>query len=109
VRLRAGRHFRLTPNVRVIVSRDEGENKLLENYRRGRWSYNVVDVPGPVTIVEGEPNEEEHLKIASITARYSDAKESENVQVLCEKGEESSRILTVSPWNDDKTLDSLRV
>ena len=70
--LRVGRHFRLSDKAKVIVGRNRRENSVLMEHRGNRWIVQVVDFPGPVVLVEGEPSEEEVLKAASVAVRYSD-------------------------------------
>lgn len=70
--LRVGRHFRLSERAKAIVGRNEGENTDLEGFAAGRIRIDPVDVMGPTTLVEGDPNEEEILLAAALTARYSD-------------------------------------
>ncbi len=69
-----GRHIRLTDRVKVIVGRDADENRVLEIYRRGRWSFSPVGVVGPLTIAEGELDLDLRLRAAAITASYSDGR-----------------------------------
>jgi hypothetical protein len=70
-----GRHIRMSHDVKIIVGRDADENRVLEIYRRGRWSMTAVGVVGPTTIVEGDPDLDMRLRIAGITAFYSDGRD----------------------------------
>lgn len=71
--LKVGRHFRPSQNLKIVVGRDEVENKFLERYAgNGRVMFSTIDVNGPVTIAEGEVGESEIQLAASITARYCD-------------------------------------
>ncbi len=73
--LKVGRHFRLSPRIKVIVGRNERENNFLKVYEKGRHVFSVVDTVGGHTLAEimGEPTDEEVKTLASIAARYSDA------------------------------------
>jgi len=79
--LKVGRHFRVSEKLKVIVGRDELENNFLANFEPGRWSFEVVDVGGPLTLAEGLVNDSDIPVIAAITARYSDAKNQPIVKV----------------------------
>ncbi len=70
--LKVGRHFRLSPTVKVIVGRNEGENAFLDRYRPGRWRFAAMDVMGPVALAQGDLDETMLQTAASITARYCD-------------------------------------
>ena len=48
--LKIGRHFRVKPDVKVVMGREEGENKFLERYTPGRWRLETKDVTGPTTL-----------------------------------------------------------
>ncbi len=81
--LRVGRHFRVG-SARVVVGRDEEENRLLEALaeRRGISRMRVLGYMGPTTLVLGEAGEEIITMAAAITARYSDAPRDVPVEVL---------------------------
>jgi tRNA U34 2-thiouridine synthase MnmA/TrmU len=73
--LKAGRHFRLAPQVKAVVGRNEAENLFLE---RQAQAGDVVmlageDIPGPITLVRG-PATEEHLRtMAAFTVKHGKA------------------------------------
>ena len=70
--LTLGRHFRLSPRVKFIVGRHEGENVALEREAESDTLLTTAPVPGPTTLVEGPATVEDLTLIARITARYSD-------------------------------------
>lgn len=88
--LKVGRHFRLSPTVKVIVGRDEGENRFLERLRAGRWKVAATEHLGPVTLVPGQATDEEIHVAAAITARYSDGRRQGPVRVRSELFAESA-------------------
>ena len=72
--LKVGRHFRLGEN-KIIVGRDEDENKTLLDFDDGRLTYlEVPDCGSPVTVLQGRPMKKALIAAARLTARYSDAK-----------------------------------
>ncbi len=71
--LKIGRHFRFAAS-KIIVGRNEAENKLLLELKSPD-DY-VFEVPGygsPITILEGANSKEAIELAAKLTARYSDA------------------------------------
>ncbi len=98
--LRFGRHFRLSPTVKVIVGRNESENAVLAEFSPGRWILAFPSVPGPVALVEGPPTDEELELAARLAARYSDARPDEPVTVKLSH-EDSVRELAVIPLTAD--------
>jgi len=97
--LKVGRHFRLTPGVKIIVARDESENRFLERFRNGGWCFEALDCGSPITLVEGDPDEPTRRLIAAITARYSDRRHEPIVEVAARQGDREERIL-VPPVSD---------
>lgn len=74
-----GRHFRVGKN-KIIVGRNEKENKaLLKLKKKSDVVLEVKDDVGPTTILNGKPSKEAIKLAASLTARYSDAKENKVV------------------------------
>ena len=118
--LKVGRHFRLSPTVKVIVGRDEGENRFLERLSSGRWKVAATEHLGPVTLVPGFAVDDEVRVAAAITARYGDGRGGGTVRVRAELFGQSDSIPTqgaaairvieadVEPANED-SLDSWRV
>jgi len=74
--LKYGRHFRFK-NSKIIVGRNEIENNMLLQLKKPiDLIMEVQDVPGPITIIQDEFNEESLKYAASLTVRYSDLEES---------------------------------
>jgi len=73
--LKIGRHFRFGKN-KIIVGRNEIENKqLLKMKKRDDYYFEVPAFMGPITLLQGPKTKEAIEKAASLTARYSDAKD----------------------------------
>jgi hypothetical protein len=113
--LRVGRHFRLSPGVKVVVGRNEGENRRLQHLvRRGDFLFEVKGCGSPMTLLRGDagsddghPTEEVRLA-AAITARYSDASgEQVHVHYGADGAVLSEAILISSP--DEDELVELRI
>lgn len=98
--LAVGRHFRLSPLVKIVVGRDEEENTYIELHVGEGWIAVPMDVPGPTVLIQGETGTEEIRTSAAIAARFSDAKYHQHVRVLVKKGEREE-ILEVTPAEDD--------
>jgi tRNA-specific 2-thiouridylase len=108
VLLSAGRHFRLSPKVKLMVGRTEGENAVLESYAGGRARLAARDLNGPVALVEGEPTWEERIQAARIVARYGKGKDLPRVAV--EWAEDGAvEVLEVEPWRDEAGLEASRI
>ncbi len=106
--LKVGRHFRLSPRVRAIVGRMEGENKFLSYFAAGHWLLTTPDLPGPTTWVDGDPDEAEFAKLAAITARYSDCPDGVATRILAERDAET-REFTAEGGMSLRELDRYRI
>ena len=107
--LRFGRHFRLSPKVKVIVGRDETENAVLAGFARGRLRLEFLDVPGPTALVEGNPTEDELVLAARLAARYADVTPDEEVRIIVTNGEDSRELRVKALPPDDQRLKELRI
>ena len=105
--LGVGRHFRLGPELKVIVGRDEVENNFLSHYRRDHWSAHATGFAGPTAIVMGEFSAIDVDTIAAMVARYCDGKREPAVDIRFELGDKE-QVVTASPASDE-LLDRYRV
>jgi len=106
--LKIGRHFRFASS-KIIVGRNEAENKLLMDLKDPD-DY-VFEVPGcgsPITILGGSKSKEAIERAAKLTARYSDAG-AEAKEVLVEvkyedKEQKEAQVTTmvVSPSDENE-------
>jgi tRNA U34 2-thiouridine synthase MnmA/TrmU len=97
--LGVGRHFRLSPSTKVIVGRDDVENRFLETYAPATCSARAVEVKGPLAISDGVLSETEIEVTASIVARYGKAAPETPVAVEVRQGHDA-HTLTVRPAAD---------
>ncbi len=104
--LRVGRHFRLGKN-KIIVGRNEAENKFLTaNRAKSDFYFELPDIVGPVTLLQGAKSKEAIETAAKLTAFYSDAKT--NQASVRYGGEKLDCVVTVAlPQRAD--VDALRV
>ncbi len=73
--LKIGRHFRFREN-KIIVGRNESENKQLEKIKgKNDYLFEVPDCGSPITLLQGPKTKEALKKAAALTLRYSDRKE----------------------------------
>ncbi|MDR1992429.1 MAG: hypothetical protein LBQ98_02865 [Nitrososphaerota archaeon] len=104
--LRVGRHFRFGKN-KIIVGRDESENKILMARQTMReFSFELSDIVGPVSLLQG-PKIKKAVEIAAqLTAFYSDAKIG---AVKVNYGREKRDLSVVVSLPDKVDVDKLRV
>ena len=80
--LKVGRHIRPNEKFKIIVSREEGENKFLEGYKKQFTHLYIGNFSGPLAIIEGEVNEDDLKLAGQIVARYSQGRDAEEVEVV---------------------------
>jgi len=95
--LKIGRHIRPKPNFKLIIGREEGENLFLEGYRKQFTHLRVVSHMSPLVLVDGEISAEDIQLAAQITARFSQGRESERVEVEVNTLSGVSHIMSVKP------------
>ncbi len=101
--LKHGKHFRLSPRAKAIVGRDEEDNRMLSALAGGLDRLlEVVGHTGPLTVVRGAPAREDLLAAASITARYSGARDRKQVPVrIGANGSAAGEVVDVPPATED--------
>jgi tRNA-uridine 2-sulfurtransferase len=103
VLLKAGRHIRPKENYKIIIGRDESENNFLSGFKAGRLTIRAKNLPGPFTLVEGKPNEEELKLACRIAARYGKGKNHSEVTMVVE-GKQTSQSFTIIPMPAHEVL-----
>jgi tRNA U34 2-thiouridine synthase MnmA/TrmU len=108
--LKMGRHFRLSPRLKLVVGRNEEENRKIQTFSEGGdILLKLFRFPGPLSLLRGEAGEREIEQAAAITARYSKAKDLKEVEVVCKRAkEDEDRSLSVSPLSE-KEIEELMI
>lgn len=95
--LKVGRHLRPRANFKVIIGREEGENNFLEGYRSQFTHIRVKSHPGPLALVDGKATPDDLLLAARLTARFSQGRDADAVQVEVTQRDGITRTMTVPP------------
>ena len=95
--LKVGRHIRPRPNFKMIIGREEGENKFLHGYRKQYTHLLTTSHNGPLVLLDGETSEDDLDLAAQITARFSQGRHAEKVDVEVHTPDGTSRSLQVQP------------
>jgi len=107
--LKIGRHLRISEKIKVITGRNERENNFLKTYQKGRHAFEVPDFPSAYVLAEikGDATPSEIHRLASIAARYSDAKDAPIAVQHSFDGQEER--LTVNQAAQEAELESWRI
>ena len=100
--LKVGRHIRPQPHYKLIVSREEGENRFLSGYKKNFAHIEIKSHNGPLTLVDGKLSDEEFQYAASIAARFSQGRDADsvNVKITTPDGDEKTYDIKPMPASD---------
>lgn len=79
--LKVGRHLRPRPHFKMIIGREDGENRFLEGYRKQFTYLFTTSHNGPLVLIDGETGDEDLELAAQITARFSQGRDADCVDV----------------------------
>lgn len=80
--LRYGRHFRLSPEAKVVVARDAADCAQIGALtRKGDLLLELADAAGPLTLARGKMTPEQIHLAGAITARFSRARNRAEVRI----------------------------
>ena len=107
--LKIGRHFRITPEAKLIVGRDKDENRrLLDLARADDFSFYPISTKGPVGIGKGVYGSDNVFTASRIIARYSDGDSSQQFEIACKRAPEGIFKHTVLPM-EEEFLNAMRI
>jgi tRNA-specific 2-thiouridylase len=95
--LKVGRHLRPQPHFKLIISRDEGETRFLEGYRKQFLHLRTVSHEGPLVLVDGTTSERDIVLAARVTARFSQGRDASEVTVEVTDCKREPRRMDVAP------------
>lgn len=106
--LKWGRYLKVSEKSRLVVGRNQQENKVLEGlFREGNTLLFSEEVPGPISILWGNNNGEDLTLAAQITAGLSDEKSAPVEIKYLIFGENTWKVLKVPPMDQDSIHERL--
>ncbi len=100
--LKVGRHIRPRPHFKLIVGREEGENKFLEGYRKTFTYLRSTSHTGPLVLIDGKLTDDDLELAAQITARFGAGKTADQVDIEATFTDGTTKALNVSPISPAK-------
>ncbi len=91
LRLRLGRHFRLSHGLKAVVARNDEESRRLAGLAAGLWTCRS-DGGGALAVVEAEPDDAGLARAAALAARYGAGRDLARCGVVCRRGAEERRV-----------------
>jgi tRNA-specific 2-thiouridylase len=88
-------------NFKIIVGREEGENRFLEGYRKRFTSMIPTSHTGPLVLLDGDTGPDEIELAARLTGRFSQGRDAERVTVEVRQTDGNTYSLSVIPMASD--------
>lgn len=106
--LKVGRHFRLTPDAKLVVGRNKDENEVIKALVvEGDTIIEAKDYVGPTCILRGKYDDVLVARAAAITLRYSDAPKDAESKARIIINDSETEVATVPA--DIAATDSMRI
>ena len=100
--LKVGRHLRPREHFKVIISREEGETRFLEGYRKSFTHLRTTSHSGPLALIDGEANEDDLHLAAKLVARYSQGRDAGQVGIAVHFLDGNEKQLSVIPFKHEE-------
>ncbi|MDT8383729.1 MAG: tRNA (5-methylaminomethyl-2-thiouridylate)-methyltransferase [Gammaproteobacteria bacterium] len=100
--LKVGRHLRPRPNFKLIISREEGENRFMEGYRKQFTHLVPLSHPGPLVLLDGSASPDDLHIAARLAARFSQGKHAAAVRMAVHIKDGDMHELDVPPYRNDE-------
>jgi len=100
--LKVGRHLRPRANFKIIVGREEGENRFLEGYRKRFISIIPTSHTGPLVLIDGEVGPDDIELAARLAARYSQGRDAQHVTLEVRQTDGMTKRLDVIPMPSEE-------
>lgn len=108
--LKKGRHFRLGPHAKLVVGRNESDNRILAHLAVDTDILLEAEGGGsPLSILRGAPTDDEIRLAAAITRRYSSSRKNPRAAVRVRKGSAAKFEKIVPEWVDLEDFENLRI
>jgi tRNA U34 2-thiouridine synthase MnmA/TrmU len=95
--LKVGRHLRPRPHFKMIIGREDGENRFLHGYRKQFTHLFSSSHNGPLVLIDGEVNQDDLVLAAQVAARFGQGRDAALVEVEVHGKEGTSQTLRVAP------------
>ncbi len=103
--LKVGRHIRPRPHFKMIIGREDGENKYMEGYRKQFISLYTTSHRGPLVLLDGKDISDEDIQLAGrIVARFGQGRDADSVTVQAQWPDGEAKDFTVSPMPAEEII-----
>lgn len=102
--LKVGRHIRPKDNFKLIIAREEGEVRFMQGYKNEFLSMVCLSHPGPLVLIDGTLSTDDIQLAAGITARYSQGRDAELVEIGLRDKSGAEFSFWLKPFGIDEVL-----
>ena len=95
--LKVGRHLRPRPHFKLIIGREDGENRFMDGYRKQFTHLYPVSHLGPLALLDGEADDADLELAGRIVARYSQGRDAQQVTMAVNPKQGAGREIQVVP------------
>ncbi len=96
--LKVGRHIRPESSFKLIIAREEGENRFLSGYKHQFQTIKTVSHAGPLALIEGAQLDCDQLELAcAIIARFSKGRDEASVELSYSNRSNETRPIHIKP------------
>jgi len=100
--LKVGRHLRPRPNFKIIIGREDGENRFLEGYRKLFTHLRATDHNGPLALLDGSFDDDDIQLAARIVARYGQGRDAKKVDIEIKQQDREAYQISVQPMPNEE-------
>ena len=107
--LKVGRHMRPNHRFKLIIGREQGENRYLQGYRKRFPHLRMLSHEGPLALIDGTPNERDVELAARIVGRYSQGRDADEVEIKATWPDGRDQVMKVAPFAPPEISDDWHV
>lgn len=104
--LKVGRHIRPNDNFKMIVGREQGENKFMEGYRKIYPYIHSSSHKGPLVLLDGDLKQSDVELAARIAARFGQGRDADEVEMSVTYPDGKNTVLKVKPMPAEEIPES---
>ncbi len=95
--LKVGRHLRPKDNFKLIISREEGETRFLEGYRKQFVHLRSTSHAGPLALLDGTYSSDDLNLAARLMARFGQGRDADKVDIEINHIDGSQQHVSITP------------
>lgn len=108
--LKVGRYFRLSGDAKLVVGRNEGENKVLSLLAKdGDFLFGPANIKGPAAVGRGTFSPDLLEVACRIVTRYSDHDGEQDAEISYKRLPEEAATSIVTSFLDDAQISGMRI